>query len=155
MLEPVILDDLLEAAATPLHVDQAREDISKDGIPAFGRYPHDIPVLHVYAVIHSPGRKDFKPVVKHIDVDFAADDQIITVNQRIHDTLCDRTLGIIRQFNTAIRFLEPAFMRVSLYESFSLLKKTYLLSQKVLSMPNKKENRPGLIDPLAYYLRNT
>lgn len=31
----------------------------------------------------------------------------------------------------------------------------YLLSPKVLSMPNKKENRPGLIDPLAYYLSKT
>ena len=30
----------------------------------------------------------------------------------------------------------------------------YLLSPKVLSLPNKKENRPGTVDPLAYYLRN-
>ena len=28
----------------------------------------------------------------------------------------------------------------------------YLLSPKVLALPNKKENRPGLVDPLAYYL---
>ena len=28
-------------------------------------------------------------------------------------------------------------------------------AQKVLSLPNKKENRPGLVDPLAYYLRIT
>lgn len=28
----------------------------------------------------------------------------------------------------------------------------FLLSPKVLSMPNKKEGRPGLIDPLDYYL---
>ena len=31
----------------------------------------------------------------------------------------------------------------------------YLLSPKVLALPNKKENRPGLVDPLAYYLGNT
>ena len=31
----------------------------------------------------------------------------------------------------------------------------YLLSPKVLSLPNKKKDRPGLIDPLAYYLRTT
>jgi len=31
----------------------------------------------------------------------------------------------------------------------------FLLSPKVLALPNKKENRPGLIDPLAYYLSNT
>ena len=30
-----------------------------------------------------------------------------------------------------------------------------LLSPKVLALPNKKENRPGLVDPLAYYLGNT
>lgn len=29
---------------------------------------------------------------------------------------------------------------------------SYLLSPKVLGTPNKKEGRPGLIDPLAYYL---
>lgn len=31
----------------------------------------------------------------------------------------------------------------------------YLLSPKVLALPNKKERRPGLIDPLEYYLRKT
>jgi len=31
----------------------------------------------------------------------------------------------------------------------------FLLGPKVLSLPNKKENRPGLVDPLAYYLGNT
>ena len=31
----------------------------------------------------------------------------------------------------------------------------FLLSPEVLSLPNKKENRPGLVDPLAYYLGNT
>lgn len=28
----------------------------------------------------------------------------------------------------------------------------YILSSKVLSLPNKKENRPGLVIPLDYYL---
>ena len=31
----------------------------------------------------------------------------------------------------------------------------FLLSPKVLSLPNKKKDRPGLVDPLAYYLRTT
>ena len=31
----------------------------------------------------------------------------------------------------------------------------FLLSPKVLALPNKKENRPGLVDPLACYLRTT
>lgn len=29
----------------------------------------------------------------------------------------------------------------------------FLISPEILSMPNKKENRPGLVDPLEYYLR--
>ena len=31
----------------------------------------------------------------------------------------------------------------------------FLITSEILSTPNKKENRPGLVDPLAYYLRNT
>lgn len=31
----------------------------------------------------------------------------------------------------------------------------FLLSPKVLSLPNKEKDRPGLVDPLAYYLRTT
>ena len=31
----------------------------------------------------------------------------------------------------------------------------FLITPIILSTPNKKENRPGLVDPLAYYLRNT
>ena len=31
----------------------------------------------------------------------------------------------------------------------------FLLSPKVLALPNKKENRPGLVDPLANYLGYT
>ena len=31
----------------------------------------------------------------------------------------------------------------------------FLLSPKVLALPNKKENRPGLVDPLTYYLGYT
>lgn len=45
--------------------------------------------------------------------------------------------------------------RLGLYRRSGMDVVNYLLSQKVLAMPNKKENRPGLVDPLAYYLRNT
>lgn len=31
----------------------------------------------------------------------------------------------------------------------------FLITPEILATPNKQENRPGLIDPLAYYLRNT
>ncbi len=45
--------------------------------------------------------------------------------------------------------------RLGLYRRCGMNAVNYLLSPKVLSLPNKKENRPGLVDPLAYYLRNT
>ena len=45
--------------------------------------------------------------------------------------------------------------RLGWYRRCGMRSANYLLSPKVLAIPNKKENRPGLIDPLAYYLRNT
>ena len=45
--------------------------------------------------------------------------------------------------------------RLGWYRRAGMSSANFLLSPKVLSLPNKKENRPGLIDPLAYYLRNT
>ena len=45
--------------------------------------------------------------------------------------------------------------RLGLYRRSGMDVVNYLLSPKVLAIPNKKENRPGLVDPLAYYLRNT
>lgn len=41
------------------------------------------------------------------------------------------------------------------YRRAKLLIVNFLITPEILAMPNKKENRPGLIDPLAYYLRNT
>ena len=45
--------------------------------------------------------------------------------------------------------------RLGWYRRSGLRTANFLLSPKVLSLPNKKENRPGLVDPLAYYLGNT
>ena len=45
--------------------------------------------------------------------------------------------------------------RLGLYRRSGMDVVNYLLSPKVLAIPNKKENRPGLVDPLAYYLRYT
>lgn len=48
-----------------------------------------------------------------------------------------------------------AHSSLGLYRRSGMDVVNYLLSPKVLAIPNKKENRPGLVDPLAYYLRNT
>jgi len=45
--------------------------------------------------------------------------------------------------------------RLGLYHRCGLDVVNYLLSPKVLTVSNKKENRPGLVDPPAYCLRNT
>ena len=45
--------------------------------------------------------------------------------------------------------------RLGWYRRAGMRSANFLLSPKVLSLSNKQENRPGLVDPLAYYLRNT
>ena len=45
--------------------------------------------------------------------------------------------------------------RLGWYRRAGLYVANFLLSPKVLALPNVKENRPGLIDPLEYYLRST
>ena len=53
------------------------------------------------------------------------------------------------------RVLGVANARQGWYRRAKLPIVNFLITPEVLSMPNKKENRPGLVDPLAYYLRNT
>ena len=53
------------------------------------------------------------------------------------------------------RILGAANARQGLYRRAKLPIVNFLLTPEILSTPNKKENRPGLVDPLAYYLRNT
>ena len=55
----------------------------------------------------------------------------------------------------AERVLGVANARQGWYRRAKLPIVNFLITPEVLSMPNKKENRPGLVDPLAYYLRNT
>ena len=50
---------------------------------------------------------------------------------------------------------KAANSRLGLYHRCGMNVVNFLLSAKVLALPNKKENRPGLVDPLAYYLSNT
>ncbi|MCR4707174.1 MAG: group II intron reverse transcriptase/maturase [Clostridiales bacterium] len=53
------------------------------------------------------------------------------------------------------RVLGVANARQGWYRRASLRIVNFLITPEILSTPNKKENRPGLVDPLAYYLRNT
>ena len=53
------------------------------------------------------------------------------------------------------RVLGVANARQGWYRRAKLPIMNFLITPEILSTPNKKENRPGLVDPLAYYLRNT
>ena len=53
------------------------------------------------------------------------------------------------------RILGVANARQGWYRRANLPIVNFLITPEILSTPNKKENRPGLVDPLAYYLRNT
>jgi group II intron reverse transcriptase/maturase len=54
-----------------------------------------------------------------------------------------------------VRVLGVANARQGWYRRANLPIVNFLINPEILSTPNKKENRPGLVDPLAYYLRNT
>ena len=53
------------------------------------------------------------------------------------------------------RILGVANARQGWYRRANLPIVNFLITPEILSTPNKKENRPGLVDPLACYLRNT
>lgn len=53
------------------------------------------------------------------------------------------------------RILGVANARQGWYRRAKLPIVNFLITPAILSTPNKKENRPGLVDPLAYYLRDT
>ena len=107
--------------ASLFSASNATEDICKDGIPAFGRHPHDIPVLHVYPVKHSAGRVDFQSIIKHIDVDFTANHKVITMDQGVDDTFSYRAFRVVRKFNPTIWFFKPSLVGVAVHECFPLL----------------------------------
>ena len=53
------------------------------------------------------------------------------------------------------RVRDVANARRGWYRRANLPIMNFLITPEILSMPNKKENRPGLVDTLTYYLRNT
>ena len=64
-------------------------------------------------------------------------------------TLCKVTMAS----NTDEEIFSAAHTRLGLYRQCGLSTINYLLSPIILSTPNKKKGRPGLVNPLAYYLK--
>ena len=68
---------------------------------------------------------------------------LMRLNTKMHCNLSDEDI------------FKVANSRLGLFRKVAGNVVNFLPSPKVLSLPNKKENRPGLVDPLAYYLGNT
>ncbi|MCR4708501.1 MAG: hypothetical protein K5746_11210, partial [Clostridiales bacterium] len=68
---------------------------------------------------------------------------------------CDLTAKSLRDFSVGFLVLSATTFPPTHRPFVAYNVVNFLLSAKVLALPNKKENRPGLVDPLAYYLRST
>jgi len=97
-------------------------------------------------------RDDFSPWMRHKV-------RVVILKQWKNPKTIQRNLT---RLNTKLRSNLPdveiykaANTRLGWYRRARYNAVNFLLSPKVLSLPNKKENRPGLVDPLAYYLSNT
>jgi hypothetical protein len=83
----------LEAAAPPFDIIKTVENLGNERIAASGRNIFNIAFLNECADSHSSRRPDFDTVIEHIDVDFSADNVIISVHQGISEYLESNPLG--------------------------------------------------------------
>ena len=113
--------DLLKSAALTLHVAQSAENIGKDGIAAGGGNVGYIPFLYPCAVCHATGRSNGKAVIINVDMDFAAQNQIVTVDQSIDESFKNASLTIIGHFNTGVGSFLPTGFHIPLYEAYTLI----------------------------------
>ena len=70
--------NFLKAAALPFHIAQPSENICKDGVAARGGNAGQIPFLYPCAVYHTTGRIDGETVIVDINMNLAAQNQIVT-----------------------------------------------------------------------------
>lgn len=84
-----------KATATTFHEGHALEHIGQDGVSADAL---DVGVQHVLgqpaAPRHAAGRADGHAVVVDVDMDFAAEHQVVSMYQRVDESLGDAALGV-------------------------------------------------------------
>lgn len=84
------------------------EQICNDGIPAYRANGADVTFLNRWTFKHSTRGYDFYPVIVHINVNFAAQDDIVAVNQSIDDGLSNSPVWVVRFIYTVAGFFGKA-----------------------------------------------
>ncbi|MCR5350684.1 MAG: hypothetical protein K6E20_06815 [Acholeplasmatales bacterium] len=83
--------------------------------------------------------------------------RVIIVKQWKKTTTIYRNLQMINKANNCGFSDEEIYMtaktRLGWYRQCGMKTVGYILNPNILSKPNKKRNRPGLVNPLLYYLR--
>ena len=64
-----------------------------------------------------PGEVDGKTVVINVDMDFAAQNQIVTVDQRVDEGFKNASLAVIGHFNTGVGGFLPTSFHVPLHKA--------------------------------------
>lgn len=107
--------DLLKSTALAFHIAQSTENIGKDGIVACGRNIGYISFMYPCSVCHATGRSNGKAVIVNVNMDFVAQNQIITVEQRIDQSFKNA------YFNTGIGCFLPTGFHIPLYKAYALI----------------------------------
>ena len=76
----------------------------------------DITILDRSTIIHASGALDLKPVIKHVDMDLATQQDVVTMYQRVHKSLSDRPIGIVGFVHTRSGLLHEANLGVVAHE---------------------------------------
>jgi len=113
--------DFLKAAALTLHIAQPSENICKNRIAARGGNAGQIPFLYPCAVCHTSGRINGKTVIVNVDVNLAAQNQIIPMDQRIDKRLKNAPLAVVGHLNTRIGGFLPACFHIPLNKTDTLI----------------------------------
>lgn len=108
--------DLRQSAAPPLHTFHTVEQIRDHRVAPGRSNGMDITILDCSTIIHASMALDLKPVIEHIDMDLAAQQDVVAMYQRVHKSLSDRPIGIIGFVHTGLSFLYEANLGVVAHE---------------------------------------
>ena len=146
---------LMQAAATTLHVSHALEEVGQDGISAPALDGVFCRVGGKGSVVEHGSRRGYDAaVIVDIDVNLAAQHQVVAVDERIDQSLGYRALGETRLVDAVVGGLFPRDAVVALDECLTLAQQEKEASGKlgivlgiilVQARPSRTE-QPGMAD---------